>query len=459
MRERIYVIRKVVLFLGDLLVFQLALFPTLLIRYGVIRGQDWRLHAIPFGIIGLVWCINFYIADLYLPQTYSEPLKAFRRYLETMVINLALSIAFFYLAPGFGIAPRTNLFIHFLVSLVFAYGWHVFFQRFLLQSSLSDILYIGPESEVFELQALLKNNPYGYRLAGIYHEISAPSERITHRIHTFSSTTELAEAVARHSFQVVVLHEKHVSDTSLRKILHQLMFQAVTFFDRSEIEELIAHRIPVAHISETWLLQHLNEANKDWYEQVKRGMDLLLAIPFGLLTCLLVPCIAIGTAISCPGPLFYTQTRVGKDGRLFELWKFRTMYLDAEKNGPQFTASTKTDTRVTRFGKVLRQLRIDELPQIWNVLKGDLSFVGPRPERPEFVIPLLQQEPFYGLRHLTHPGLTGWAQVTFLKPNASIEDNLTKLEYDLYYVKHRSFVLDAAILLKTIGIVLRRVGV
>jgi lipopolysaccharide/colanic/teichoic acid biosynthesis glycosyltransferase len=134
------------------------------------------------------------------------------------------------------------------------------------------------------------------------------------------------------------------------------------------------------------------------------------------------------------------------------------MDADAEKDGPRFTASTKTDPRLFPLGRLLRQLRIDELPQIWNVLRGDLSFVGPRPERPEFVEPLTERMPYYNLRHLTRPGLTGWAQVRFLTPTSSLEDNLKKLQYDLYYIKHRSLMLDLAILLKTVGIVLRRQG-
>lgn len=140
------------------------------------------------------------------------------------------------------------------------------------------------------------------------------------------------------------------------------------------------------------------------------------------------------------------------------IWKFRTMHTDSERGGAQFTANAKTDPRLFKFGRIMRQLRIDELPQVWNVIRGDLSFVGPRPERPEFVAPLNEQVPYYALRHLARPGLTGWAQVLYLTPTAHLEDNLKKLQYDLYYIKHRSLVLDAAILLKTIGIVLRRQG-
>jgi exopolysaccharide biosynthesis polyprenyl glycosylphosphotransferase len=462
MRSEMYHLKKGVLFLGDLLVFQIALLPTLFLRYGAINGADWERHAVPFGLISLFWCINFYIAGVYQIEGSAKPLEMLRIYLEAMVANLGLSIAFFYLVPGFGIAPRTNLFLHFLISLVFGYAWHILFNRFAKQSETIPVLYIGPEQELSAIEALLKENPFGYKLVAAYCEPTSRIKEFSHQVEgvtLFRSVSELMQAVSLTPFEAVILQEKRALDQSLKEVLYHLVFQTATFFDRSEIEETIAQRVPVRHVSDTWLLQHINEAEKNWYERIKRGTDLLLSIPFGILTVLFFPFIAVGTKITSPGPLLYSQTRVGKAGKTFELWKFRTMQVDAEKNGPQFTAQTKTDPRITWFGKILRQLRIDELPQIWNVLKGDLSFIGPRPERPAFVTPLLALEPFYSLRHLTRPGLTGWAQVTFLKPNASLEDNLTKLQYDLYYIKHRSFFLDLTILLKTIGIVIRRKGV
>ena len=147
---------------------------------------------------------------------------------------------------------------------------------------------------------------------------------------------------------------------------------------------------------------------------VKRVRDSILGIPFVILTVLLLPLVGALIWIISPGPIFYSQVRVGRGGKPITIWKFRSMRMDSEKYGPQFTSSTATDPRITPIGRILRQLRIDELPQIWSVLKGDLSLIGPRPERPEFVTPLLERVPYYALRHLTRPGLTGWAQVRFL---------------------------------------------
>lgn len=160
------------------------------------------------------------------------------------------------------------------------------------------------------------------------------------------------------------------------------------------------------------------------------------------------------------GSIFFIQERVGRHGKKFKMIKFRTMHHpvgqdSAEAEGAQF--ATKNDPRITTVGKWLRKLRIDELPQVWNVLKGDMSFIGPRPERPEFVEQLTERMPYYALRHLTRPGLTGWAQVRY-RYASTLDDNLIKLQYDLFYVKNRSIILDAAILLKTINTVLRSQG-
>ena len=159
--------------------------------------------------------------------------------------------------------------------------------------------------------------------------------------------------------------------------------------------------------------------------------------------------------LDSPGPVFYTQKRVGKDGEIFTIYKFRSMQYRAEEHGARW--AEKKDPRVTRAGKLLRLTHIDELPQIWNIFKGEMSLVGPRPERPEFVELLEKELPYYFVRHTIKPGLTGWAQINY-QYGASVEDAHNKLEYDLYYVKNMSLFLDLKILLRTIGVVLLKEG-
>ncbi len=178
------------------------------------------------------------------------------------------------------------------------------------------------------------------------------------------------------------------------------------------------------------------------------ALGLLLFAPFFPLVMLLV-------RLSSPGPIFFRQVRVGEAGRQFTVYKFRTMRQDAEAAGAKW--ASKNDPRVTRFGLFMRKTRVDEVPQLWNVLRGDMGFVGPRPERPEFVPWLAEQLPFYNLRHIIRPGLTGWAQVRY-GYGATLEESREKLEYDLYYVKHASLGFDLLIMFETIKIILRRRG-
>jgi exopolysaccharide biosynthesis polyprenyl glycosylphosphotransferase len=185
----------------------------------------------------------------------------------------------------------------------------------------------------------------------------------------------------------------------------------------------------------------------------------LLSLAVSLLAlgiCLpFIPFIILAVRLSSPGPIFFTQTRVGLRGRLFTLFKFRTMREDAEVQGAVWAA--KDDSRVTPLGRFMRKVRLDEIPQLWNVLRGEMAFVGPRPERPEFVQWLSQEIPFYDLRHMIRPGITGWAQVRY-RYGASLEETRRKLEYDLYYVKHLSIGLDLLIMFETVKTIILRRG-
>ncbi len=448
---------KVLLALGDLAVFTGAILPTLFLRYGTIHASDVRLHLVPFLCVSVLWITIFYIAGMYRQEIRQDTVRLFRTYLESMLVNFALSAAFFYLLPFFTIAPRANLFLHFLVSLVLGYAWRMAFERVVrTYSRTPTILFIGASERKRGLEELIQHHPVLFALT---HWLPLGEREPSARNHlTLVNTRDIHSLLRDGMIDLCVVDDHANLEPDLQRTLCLSLGTNFLILDLAEFEELVKERVPLAHLSETWLLRHLNESKKSWYEQLKRAIDVLLAIPFGLVTLLLLPFVALGIKTSSKGPVFYSQERVGMRGQLFRLWKFRTMHTDAERSGPQFTADSKNDPRLFKLGRWLRRLRIDELPQIWNVLRGDLSFIGPRPERPEFVAPLALKYPLYDLRHIIRPGLTGWAQVTYLKPNKVLDDNLIKLQYDLYYLKHRSFVLDFLILLKTIGVVVKREG-
>ncbi|HEY9723556.1 MAG TPA: sugar transferase [Oscillatoriaceae cyanobacterium] len=219
--------------------------------------------------------------------------------------------------------------------------------------------------------------------------------------------------------------------------------------------ENLSARIPVDHIDETWFVRSDALEQRFAFRIGKRVLDCVVAF-FGLcFTALILPFVALAIKLADPGPIFYSQARVGRLGKEFRMYKFRTMRVDAEKDGAVWAAVN--DQRVTKVGAFLRQTRLDELPQFWNVLKGEMSLVGPRPERPEFVSMLSQAIPFYDRRHAVLPGVTGWAQVMF-PYGASVEDAKEKLQYDFYYVNNRSFYLDLKILFRTAFVMLRKFG-
>lgn len=457
------VFKRLPLILGDIVAFQLALAVTLWLRYGAWSWHTWEQHLPAFAWITLLWVLGLYVAGLYDPSKSRNGLAFFRLFLEGMLANLLVAFTFFYLVPAFGIAPRGNLFLFFAVACVVTYAWRLAWNRLAFRDSLKNrLLVIGTHEDILTLYRLLQDGMLGMTLAAAIQidadTSSAPRDSRPDDLR-WETDIALLDTVIRDEHITAVVPGHHVNDLpAVHDALYRLLFSPVALLDRRELEESLTGRIPLEYVDKAWFIEHLREPEKAWYDSAKRAGDVVLAVPFAALTLLAYPVVAAIIKASSRGPVLYSQERVGKAGKRFRIWKFRTMHTDAEKDGPQFTTDAKTDPRLFTAGRVMRQLRIDELPQIWNVFTGELSFIGPRPERPEFVEPLVGRMPHYALRHLTRPGLTGWAQVQFTEPTTSLEDNLKKLQYDLYYIQHRSLILDAAIFLKTIGIVLRRQG-
>jgi sugar transferase (PEP-CTERM system associated) len=253
--------------------------------------------------------------------------------------------------------------------------------------------------------------------------------------------------------RVIVAMEDRRGAMPVRELL-DLRLRGVVIEDANFLMERLLGKLPLEGLNPSALI-FTHGFNVKASQQIVRRLVSIAVSFVGLAICLpFMPFIILAVRLSSPGPIFFRQTRVGLRGRPFYVIKFRTMRQDAEAQGAVW--ATKDDPRVTPLGKFMRMTRIDEIPQLWNVLRGDMGFVGPRPERPEFVQWLTSEIPFYELRHMIRPGITGWAQVRF-KYGASLEETKQKLEFDLYYVKHLSIGLDLLIMFETIKtIVLRR---
>lgn len=259
--------------------------------------------------------------------------------------------------------------------------------------------------------------------------------------------------IARHKIDRVVFEDWRLDDPYSRPLLRQLRYSGITCTPLISLCEEYLQYVPLHLVTNEWLM-HSESSPRDFYfRKLKRSFDVVTSLS---LLVLLSPALLAGIAIvkffSPEGPLFFTQERIGRFGKKFQIYKLRSMRTDAEANGPQWSTGTK-DPRVFPGGKLLRQYRIDEIPQLYNILKGDMSFVGPRPEQPAFVAALAEELPYYEERHMIHPGLTGWAQVSY-PYGSTTDDARCKLEYDLYYLKHAGTVFDLLILLDTIRVVL-----
>lgn len=262
----------------------------------------------------------------------------------------------------------------------------------------------------------------------------------------------LEVAEERGATMIVLLPDAPIDDDIAHELLMAKLRGAMVVDVRSFYEHIV-NRLPITQVNDEWLL--LNDGfslnTRGSLRRLKRALDMLISLLLLIPAAPIMLLAALIIRLESPGPVIYTQKRVGLHEKEFTVYKFRSMRQDAEKDGAVW--AQQNDMRVTRFGKFIRKVRIDELPQIWNVLKGDMSFIGPRPERMEFVRKLEKTIPYYSLRHTVKPGLTGWAQVCY-PYGASEEDARHKLEYDLYYIKNMSILLDIKIILKTVGVVL-----
>ena len=300
-------------------------------------------------------------------------------------------------------------------------------------------------------------NPYrgtGYELVGFVDDAPAYQGQTIEGLPVLGDHQALLEIAAQQGVDeiIVAITHRHAINTELFGALLECQERGFGLITMPVLYERLLGRVPVEHVGRD--LQMVvgmgDRPGERLYHLLKRGMDVLLALLGVALLALLAPVVALANALTCPGPLFYRQVRVGRWGRCFRLIKFRSMVPDAEKVTGAVWAC-EDDKRISWIGHFLRKSRLDELPQVLNVLKGEMSVIGPRPERPEFVEQLAHELPFYRMRHTLRPGITGWAQVQFDYGN-SLEDALVKLEYDLYYIKHASLLLDLRILLRTVGV-------
>ncbi len=414
-----------ILFIGDLVFFVVALWLTLLVRYRGWPSEELFFdHFGPFSFLFLVWAAVFLILDLYRTQTLLFGNELPTRLLRAQIVNSLIALIFFYVMPDWGelsLAPKTNLFLDLVFTFVLVLWWRRALAPRFYRPRPMTVRFDCEGAEVEELKSFIEANPK-YRL------------RLT-----------------AHNPQLIVFNRYDLSAPAHFLDSYRLLFKGVQFVSVQDLYEEFFGRVPLSLVNERWFLEQISNRPMLVYDAFKRVIDVVVALVLGGLSLIVYPVVILMIKATDGGPIFFVEERVGRFGRPIRITKFRTM-------------STEVDLarrRVTRVGKWLRKTRLDELPQLGSVLRGDQSLIGPRPERLEYVELYRERIPFYDARHLIAPGLSGWAQIYHDNhPHFAVAEDATreKLSYDLYYVKHRSPWLDVAIGLKTINTIVSRKG-
>jgi lipopolysaccharide/colanic/teichoic acid biosynthesis glycosyltransferase len=422
------------LFVGDIILFYIALFITLFVRYGGFLGGSLLMrHIYAFSVLFLAWVIVYFVAGLYERHTIIFRSRLPFIILKVQIVNILLAVFFFYFIPYFTIAPKLNLFIYLCVSFILTLLWRIYGYPLLAPRRKQRAVLIGSGEGLRELEYEVNHND----LSGIRFVASFDVDVIA----IGDLKKQIADRVRSEEVSIVAIDLTNAKVEPLLPELYKLVFRNVRFVSVHKLYEEIFKRVPLSLVHYNWFLENISSGSKPVFDSFKRVFDFLAAFITGLISLVFYPIVWLAIKLDDNGALFYTQYRVGKNNRVFKIYKFRSM----------------ADNKITSVGRFLRKTRFDELPQLWSVVIGHQSLIGPRPERPEYVKIYSQEIDYYNVRHLITPGLSGWAQIyhdnhPHFKPK--VNDTMEKLSYDLYYINNRSFLLDLEIALKTLRILL-----
>lgn len=450
-------IKLFILIIFDFALLYASLFLSLILRY-----QEWpdeillRQHLSPFTFLFLTWLIVFGAFGLYDLKFMKNSKRFLYRLLRAMTANTVLAIIIFYLIKSLEIEPRRNLFIIVFVSTIIIFLWRWLFNYLVIKTAASRLIFFGINKETIELvQWLLKNPQIGQKPIAFISSSGEPMPSDLPIENYVFQNGNLTEIIKKTKADQIIISQELKENKTLVKMLFQAIPLGVATTEFSSFYEMLTGRIPLSLIGEIWFLENLVGIKKNIYEFFKRSLDILIAAILIIPAVIIFPIVGLAIKLTSEGHVFFKQKRVGRHNREFEVIKYRSMVENAQ-NISGFKGAGK-DPRLTKVGSIIRKSYIDEMPQIINILRGEMSFVGPRPERPEYVKELKEKVPFYEMRLLVPPGITGWAQVN-MENDASVEDAPEKMQYDLYYIKNRSLILDLLIIVRTFFTILKREG-
>jgi sugar transferase (PEP-CTERM system associated) len=442
-----------VLLFGDFLLALCAVYTGFFIRSGMapLDGavSQVKMEQLPFFVIGVMF--SSFMVELYDGNKNLNTKERAVWVLIGLVVSFTILSALYYLLPDVTIGRGS-----FVLSLgafgVFQFLWHVVYVAFINSDRLAKkVLVLGTGLTAQKIGGLIQATNHQHVLRGYFScdhgSISVPLQDIVG-----SSGACLMEVVRQEKLEKIVVSLSERRGTLPVRDILSCKLSGIEVVDAPSFYEQMTGKLFLEDLRPSWLIFSDGFRMRSAMRLYTRFFDITASSIGLLITLPVLPLLALTIKLDSKGPVFFKQTRVGMREKLFELIKFRTMRQDAESETGAVWAQ-KDDQRVTRVGKVLRKVRLDELPQLWNVLKGDMSLIGPRPERPEFVEKLKKIIPFYSERHFLKPGITGWAQIKY-PYGASVEDAIEKLKFDLYYIKNVSPMLDLLITLETLKVVL-----
>lgn len=403
-----------------------------------------------FCLIVLTLLCSYYF-DLYEPQRISERWEIYFRLLLVLGFLSFFLSGVVYMFPGADIA-NSVLLLGLMFLTVALVAWRSAYQWVIGRDAFRERVYVlgAGERAQMVVNILRNRKDAGMEIVGF----GSFERDMSERPDAFQAAVADLDGSRHHVDRVIVALEDRRGSLPLRELL-KLRFNGVVIEEAGTLLERLTGKLYLDGLRPSNFIYSEGFRVKPSQQIARRLVSTLTALTGLLIFLPFLPFVILAVRLSSPGPIFFRQTRVGQGGRNFTVYKFRTMRQDAEASGAKW--ATKNDPRVTRLGMFMRKTRLDEVPQLWNVLRGDMGFVGPRPERPEFVPWLSEQIPYFDLRHMIRPGLTGWAQVRF-GYGATLAESREKLEFDLYYIKHMTLGLDLLIMFETIKTIIRRRG-
>ncbi len=427
-------------------VFAFKLSPSF--RYEILIGPflTRELYFVGYGMPAFM-ALALQLADLQRPWATFRPIEIFVRSLTAIGIGM-IAFAGLHAAIEFELVGRFVLLFGLLFGAGFVFASRMFLWRLAVRGSHNVVLYGNPAT-LAKLTTLAKRFNVPIRLVGHTSLAELRTRELPGKGESGAALVEYCRDAHIDEIVVDVPESLHVDE---RRALSQCTRVGIPVADLSLFFERTFGQVYVEGLHEAWFWSYDAAHAQPWYFACKRICDIVLSLA-GLAVCLpFAPLVALAIKLQDRGPIIYSQQRLGRHSRPFTIFKFRSMSVNAETSGAQW--ARLDDARATRFGRFLRRTRLDEVPQFWNILIGDMSFIGPRPERPEFVETIERELPFYGYRHLIKPGLSGWAQINY-PYGASVEDAHRKLAYDLYYLKHASITMDLLIVFRTIAAMMK----